>query len=151
MKLVWGISQHIDECISAKFPELTKTRPYKSHGAVGLISDDGRLVGGIAIRFLNDFEGSLSIWIDHPCYFPSKSDLELLFERSFKEAGLTRLSCSIMRRNRKARKLVEHLGFKLEGVSPRGFDGKRDKCLYGMTIDNCPWLKGTQDGHAGSS
>lgn len=146
VRLVWNISEHIDACLTAKFPELTALRAYKSHGAVGFVNDQNNLVGGLAIRFLTPFEGSLSIWIDKPCYFPSKKDLEGLFHQAFVSAGLVRLSCKVRRRNRKARRLLEHLGFKMEGVSPRGFDGQRDACLYGMTVDNCPWLKGKSDG-----
>lgn len=145
MRLLWGQEEAVSSYLSAKFPELCAIRPYVPHVAVAFIDDAGRLRGGLGMRMLNAFDGELSISVDHPVYFPNKGQLRLMFRRTFLSAGVSRLTCKIAKRNHTARKVVEGLGFTLEGALKKGFDGHRTAMIYGMTSDNCPWLKDDTD------
>lgn len=139
--LAWGVEEAVGQYISANFPELTTGALYRPHMAVGFIDKTGTMRGALALRLLNSFDGSLSIAIDDWRFFPSKDILRELFTKVFVgPRPLVRLTCVIARGNRRARRLVEHLGFKLEGVKRHGFDGRQHGCIYGMTADECPWI-----------
>lgn len=139
MRLLWGADETISRLISSSFPELTEHSPFIAHAAVGFVNDDDEIVGGIAIRLLNSFDGSLSIFI-LPGEQLTRSMLRTMFTRAFREIGLTRLSCSIAKSNKRSRRLAERVGFVLEGTRRRGYDGTRDACLYGMLATECRWM-----------
>lgn len=140
MRCAWGIDQVVGEYISAHFPELTALQVLRPHVAVGFVSNDNKLVGGLALNFDSVFEGTLSIYTDsRHCLTPRI--LRELFHWAFVERRLARLTCQIAKRNKRARRLVEGLGFKMEGVKRRGFDGRRDAIVYGLVAEDCRWLK----------
>ncbi len=130
------------EYLSAKFPELTQQALFKPHKAIALVSDDDVMVGTIAFRLQSTFEGSISMAIEDWRAFPGRKVLSDLFKTIFVGTGLKRLTLTIARGNKKARRLAEHLGFKLEGVKRLGFDGRQHGCIYGMLADECLWIKG---------
>jgi hypothetical protein len=135
----------IGEWITRQFPEMTRDEIYIPHAAVAFTDDDGNIKGALGLRMLNRFDGSLSIYCE-PSYFPNKAILRDLFHRTFNGLGLIRLTCSIARSNKRARRLVEALGFTLEGVKKRGYDGRQPACIYGMTADDCPWIEAQSNG-----
>jgi hypothetical protein len=149
LSLAWGIDALVGEYLSAKFPELCGIGPYKPHVAVGLVSDDGVMVGGLGLRMLNSFDGSMSIHIE-PGFFFTSDMIRELCRRAFIEARIVRLTCHVRKRTMRARRLAEHFGFKLEGVKRRGYDGVRDACVYGMLAEDCPWLEGKENGRTRS-
>ena len=139
MRLVWGLDEVVGDYISAHFPELTALRVLRPHVAVGFVSNQNQLVGGLALNFENVFEGTLSICTDsRHCLTPRM--LRELFHWAFVERRLARLTCQVAKRNKRARRLVIGLGFKMEGTKRKGFDGRRDCVVYGMTIETCRWL-----------
>lgn len=139
-RLAFGIEEHIGQYLSAKFPELMTHGEYVPHRAVGFVDDEGLLIGGVGLCFENAWDAQLSIHLDNPACL-SRGILKQLFTICFDEFRLVRLSCHVKKSNKKARKFVERLNFKLEGVKKRGFDGKRDACIYGLTRDECIWLR----------
>lgn len=140
MRLAWGIDDAVGEYISAHFPELTARTMLKPHVAVGFVDNQDRLVAGVALNLESAFEGSLSIYASVR-NFATRPMLGTLFRFVFHEKGLARLTCQVAKPNRRARRFVEKLGFRMEGVKRRGFDGRKDAVVYGMTADDCRWLK----------
>jgi RimJ/RimL family protein N-acetyltransferase len=47
------------------------------------------------------------------------------------------------RKNKKARKALEVMGFVLEGNMERGLDGFENALIYGLLRENCRWIMGT--------
>lgn len=139
-KLVWGIDEAVEHFITAHFPDLTAHSPFRAHKSVGIVNENDELVGGISLRLLNGFDGSISV-VSHRSDFILPSMCRDLFHYVFVQERLTRLSCSIAKGNKRARRLAEGLGFKLEGVKRQGFDGRRDACQYGMLATECRWLR----------
>ena len=138
-RLAFGIEEHIGHYLSAQFPELMAHGEYVPDRAVGLVADDGMLIGGIGLCFENAWDAQLSIHIDRPGCL-TRGILKQLFGICFNEFNLVRLTCHIRKSNKPARKFVERLGFRLEGVKRRGFDGKRDAVIYGQLRSECRWL-----------
>lgn len=85
-----------------------------------------------------DIELSIASTSPHWC---SRRSLAAFFAYPFTQLGLPRVSTAASRKNKRARKLNERLGFKLEGIKDRGWDGRVDACYYGMVRDRCRWLR----------
>lgn len=61
------------------------------------------------------------------------------------QLGCTRCTARTARNNKHARLFNERLGFKVEGVQRRAFDGKPsprgDTIMYGLLLDQFEWLR----------
>jgi RimJ/RimL family protein N-acetyltransferase len=115
--------------------DLVGDMPFQIFGAV----KNDRLAG--AIIFLNYRRQSMEF---HLCGSPgwlTRSDVVALFAYPFVHAGCLRLWCLIRRTNKKARKGVERLGFKVMGVADDEFGEGRDGIVYSMTRADCRWIK----------
>ncbi|MGE0324888.1 MAG: GNAT family N-acetyltransferase [Polyangiaceae bacterium] len=116
-------------------------------------SDEGEaLVGYVAINELTwgVFEnGCLGYWVNAPWAGQGhmRSALELLVDHVFKrkERRLHRLEANIQPGNLASRRLVERLGFRLEGLSPRFLK------LDGEWRDHERWAITREDWHAGAA
>ena len=64
-----------------------------------------------------------------------------MFRYPFEQMGVTRFSTMASRRNKRARKFNERLGFRFEGVARRGWNGKDDAFSYSMFPEECRWLE----------
>ena len=62
----------------------------------------------------------------------SRSSLRTIFEYVFIQLGCIRLTVTIAKKNKRARRLAEGLGFEFEGKLRKGFDGVQDCIIYGM-------------------
>lgn len=139
MHLVYGLEEHIGHYLSAHFPELMAAGEYMPHRAVGLVDDEGILIGAVGLTWLNPWDAELSIHLDQPACL-SRAILRGAFTYWFVTLGALRLTCHVRKSNKRARHYVERLGWKIEGCKRKGFDGKRDCIIYGLLRENCAWL-----------
>jgi RimJ/RimL family protein N-acetyltransferase len=70
----------------------------------------------------------------------TKGALQFLLAYPFETLGCRRVTALVARKNRRSRRLVEGLGWKLEGTCRRAWDGKQDAMVYGMLREECRWL-----------
>lgn len=139
-RLAFGLEDHIGTYLSAHFPELMQAGEYKPHRAVGFVDDEGLLIGAVGLNWINPWDAELSIHLDKPACL-SRAILRQLFSICFHEFKLVRLTCHVRKSNKRARKFVERLGWKIEGTKRKGFDGKRDAIVYGLIRDDCRWIR----------
>lgn len=71
------------------------------------------------------------------------SNIRVVMDYPFNQLGVKRMSAFTAKSNKRARKLNEGVGFKLEGVHPFGWFGSEDACSYGITEKTVreKWLK----------
>lgn len=81
----------------------------------------------------------MSIAADDPRWC-RKGILRAIFHYPFVQQGCVRVTARIGRRNKRARRLVEGLGFTLEGMARKAYDGRQDAAIYRMLKDECRWL-----------
>ena len=93
--------------------------PYKDGG--------GRLEGGIAS---NDPR-----WCN-------RTVLRDIFRYPFVQLGVSRFSVTCAKSNKKARRFVQRLGFKMEGVGRRLWSADQDAVVYSMLPSECRWIGG---------
>ena len=76
----------------------------------------------------------------------ARVDLRAFFQWAYGPLSLHRTSTIIHRKQKAVRRLCERIGYRLEGIRRQGMADKGDACLYGMTADDCTWIKsGTKD------
>jgi RimJ/RimL family protein N-acetyltransferase len=71
----------------------------------------------------------------------TRRNLGLIFKYPFDQLGCVRVTTVTSRKNKRARKLDEGLGFKREGVLRKGMDGRDDAIVYGMLRKECKWIR----------
>lgn len=139
-QLWWGDEPLVAQWVADKFPHL---EGFGQGRAVGWVTDDGRLIGGLVLCPRGGcFDAELSIYFEKECR-PTRAQLRALFTLAFDQWGLTRLTCLIAKKNRRARDFVERIGFVREGTMRLGFDGYQHAIVYGMLRKDCKWV---QDG-----
>lgn len=113
--------------------------PGEGSRSIGVVYN-GNLVAAIAYsNFIPPGEHwsgdcELSFAADHLRWFPEGGPK--LLGAPFVQFGVGRVSARIAKKNRRARRLAEHLGFKREGVMRRALNrpgGAGDIVIYGMT------------------
>lgn len=73
--------------------------------------------------------------------FMSRRVLHHAFSIPFMTWGVRRLGSITSRKNKKARRLLEKLGFKLEGIARQGWKPGGDAAVYSMLPHECRWIR----------
>lgn len=140
MRLVWGIDEAIANYVGGHFPKVWERGGFRSYMAVGIATGDGKTVGGIVLSEFHGHDGTLNIFLERPCL--TAPMLRELCAHVFRKVRMKRITAHCEKKNRRARKLVEGIGFRFEGTMRYGGEnGDDDLVIYGMTYDNCRWLK----------
>ena len=116
--------------------------------AIGIVKD-GAIIGGVIYqdyRKLKDgtYDISLSV-AGEPGWLTPKT-LRAIFEYPFNRLNCSRITTLASKSNRRARDLNVRVGFRLEGVIKGGGGVGRDSILYGMTRDECRWIRNRNNG-----
>lgn len=74
-----------------------------------------------------------------------RSALAVFFGYPFQELGLRRVTTLVAKRNKRARKLNEGLGFVREGCFRQGAPNGDNLFVYGMLKSECRWLVDVQE------
>jgi RimJ/RimL family protein N-acetyltransferase len=112
--------------------------------ALGVIRS-GKLVGGVVYH---DYTGStvfVSIAFDDPKW-ALPGTLRALFDYPFNTLKVENFLAGTGRKNKRARKLLEGLGFELVGMVKNYWGIGKDSALYQMPRSKCRWLKENKDG-----
>lgn len=97
---------------------------------VGIVRD-GTLAAVVIYHELRDVNIEMSIVADTPRW-ASRQTVAFLLGFPFWSWGVRRVTALIERKNKRSRKLVEGVGFKLEGAMRDAFPGD-DAMVYGLT------------------
>ena len=105
--------------------------------AIGL-ERRGVLIAGCVFNFYTGSDISVHIASDSRRW-ATHEFLRACFGYPFHQLKVRRLTGYVPSKNAAARKLDEHLGFRLEGVKRDALPDD-DLCIYGMTRAECRWL-----------
>lgn len=73
----------------------------------------------------------------------ARSVLRQLFWLPFVSLSCVSMTAVTGRKNHKARKMLNSMGFKMIGPIRRGYDGKNDAIAYDLLREECRWLGGS--------
>ena len=129
--VLYGADQAVMEWVINKVPIMMGRTPHNAFCALGVVRR-GNLVGGVVFsNYRPGIDIEISIAATTPAWlFPDT--LVRLYDYPFQQLGLPRMSAIISRKNKRCRELAEGVGWKLEGVSRRNYDGRNDACIYGL-------------------
>jgi RimJ/RimL family protein N-acetyltransferase len=138
-QLIIGQDQVVAQWVAERVPGMRSGHEFGKCIAVG-VQQGAKLVGGIVFSNFVGFDVTLSAAATTPRW-GSKNLARKIFNIPFEQWGCKRCSAMVSRKNKPARKFIERLGFKQEGVRPFAYDGKADAVIYGMVKEDCKWIK----------
>ena len=109
--------------------------------AIGVVDNEtNRPLAGVVYNGFREGDCNMHIATDDPRWC-SRRVLSVLFQYPFIQLGQRRVTAICARRNKRARKFVERVGFKVEGKIRHAFR-KDHAIVYGMLINECRWING---------
>lgn len=136
--LLIGADEVVAEIVRQRIPHVRETG-FGACTAIGIIRR-GHLVGGVVFNNCRGFDIHMSAAFDRKGWALPET-LRALCEYPFGQLKVSRVTSITGKKNKRARKALEYIGFTLEGVHPRGLDGREDAMSYGLLRENCKWLK----------
>lgn len=102
-----------------------------------------KLIAGAVYHRWRKFDCELTFAAADPKWC-RKGVLAALFHYPFVQRHLNRMTLIIGSNNKRAIKLNLGLGFRLEGVARKAYDGFNDAIILGMLREECKWIKETK-------
>lgn len=145
MHLVMGENEHVGSWIVDRIDHFYDLRDLDHFETIGVVASDGALM---AAALYNNYTGT-DIQITFAAATPrwaTRSNIRAFLSYPFETAGCARCTALIDRKNKRVRKLLEGLGFKLEGKHPRLLNGKGTAFSLGLLPENRCWPNGERWG-----
>lgn len=112
--------------------------------AIGAIDTAGNLIGGFVYSEHRPFPGggSVAICAAGERDWLSRGNLKVfLGSYPFGQLGCHRIQAMVAKANRRARSVIERLGFVSEGLIRHGLGPQKDAILYSLLRHECRWIK----------
>lgn len=105
----------------------------------GTVDNPGKLLAGI---IYHDFtpHSLMFTFASNGDGWASRRVLSDLFSYPFEQLGLERVGAVCSKKNRRARKVIEKVGFRVEGCGRKAFYDGSDAVYYGMLKEECKWI-----------
>jgi RimJ/RimL family protein N-acetyltransferase len=136
--VLFGADDMVAAFVKARIPHMQNS-DFGQFTALGVVRD-GTLLGGVVYNNYNHHDIHASYAFDSPKWC-TRSVLRTLFAYPFKQLGCVRMTAIIGRKNKHARKMIDRLGFKLEGTCRKAADGHTDAMIYGLLARECKWFQ----------
>lgn len=140
MHLVLGKDAEVCAWVRRLMP--TPADGLKDGASIG-IEDRGRLIAGAVFTDYRVLPYGKDIQITFASVSPrwaTRGNIRAIMSYPFIQLGCTRLTTITGRKNKRARKFIEGIGFHLEGVVRKAYDGYQDAIVYGQLRGECKWL-----------
>jgi RimJ/RimL family protein N-acetyltransferase len=137
------INDGLAQWVAERMPVRMNARDFKGYQCIGVCRETTVLAVVVYSNFRRMAHGNsmdMSIAADNPSWC-RRGVLRALFHYPFAQQGCVRVTANVGRRNKRSRRLVEGLGFKLEGMGRRAYDGRQDAAVYSLMRDECKWLR----------
>lgn len=135
-KLIYGCDDIVCDFVASAFPHI-----HNFDGCIGLGVDKGGVIAaGVVIELKTSFDAHVTVFSVRPDVW-TRQTVEEVFAYLFDHLGVARITCLSSKKNKRSRKTIEGLGFRHEGTLKKGLDGNRDAIVYGMTREQCRWIK----------
>jgi RimJ/RimL family protein N-acetyltransferase len=128
----------VSQFVAVNMPIITHRREFDPCSAIGVRRGD-YLIAGFVYNHYNGHSIDVTVASVNPLWAVRRDIIRALFAYPFLQLGCSRLGCMVVG-DGKSKKLATGLGFTLEGVLRRGYDGVNDAQVYGMLREECKWL-----------
>lgn len=141
LRVIWGEREAVALWVLARMPSVNNLPG--GYEAIGFSRGDD-VVGGVVFTSFSPSSptgGDIQIWGAGETGWLSRRTLFAIFDYPFRQLGCHRVTAIVARKNKRSRKMVEDIGFKLEGVMRQGTAPRHDAMVYGLLADECRWMK----------
>ena len=139
MTIHLGYDEVVSKWVAAQIPHCVNG--FGPCVTIGFSHDDVLIAGVVYHEYRPAYKSiEMSIAAVSPKW-ATKGNLRAIFAYPFLDLKANRVTAITPRKNKRARHLIEGVGFKLEGVARKGF-GSEDAVIYGMLRDECRWING---------
>lgn len=136
-ELIFGHDDALAQWAEKTFPELAGfQRPFTTIG----IAHGDRLMG---VAIYNQYHGHdirFSLGAASPKW-ATRGTIRALLHYPFFQLGVARMTAVTAKGNKRARRILEGVGFRLEGTHPKAEDGKQAAMSYGILKDSPELMK----------
>ena len=109
--------------------------------ALGVVDDAGRLHAVVTIDNRSENSCDYHIASNGGRRWATRGVLRTLASYGFDYLGVKKLKTTVPHWNIRALTTCLHIGWKIEGATKCGAHDGTDGVYFGMTRDECPWLK----------
>lgn len=128
MNFVFGQDQAVANWVQQRLAGIHNG--FGQYSAIG-IEEGGTLIAGVVYHDYRRFSIQISMASETPRWC-NRRTLYVLLGYPFNQCMVERITACTSKNNKPLRSLVTRLGFKLEGMIRRGFDGVQDLLVYGL-------------------
>lgn len=140
--VLYGADAEVCAWVADRVPVLVGRAPHNAFAALGVVRR-GQIAAGVVFHnYRAGIDIEVSLAADDPSW-AHPAILRRLFSYPFHQLGVIRLTSIVARKNKRCRKFCIGLGWKLEGVVRKAYDGKDDAVLYGMLEQDARFLERT--------
>ena len=136
IQLILGHDEHVARWVQKQFPQIVS---FGQCVAIGVARQD-RLIAGVVYYNYHPHMIDASFAATDPRWC-SRRILRAMFKYPWEQLQIRRLQVTVAKRDRRGRKTLERVGFKLEGVMRRAMPDGTRACIYSMLREECKWLK----------
>ncbi len=144
MRLVCAFPGDVAAWVLARIPHMNS---FSDYAAIGVVNEAGGLVAGAVYHEYHPDVGDIQVAFaaDDPRW-AQKGTIAGILAFPFYQLGCVRVTALCGKSNRRTRRFVEGIGFKLEGVVRKGLKTE-DMCIYGLLAEEADkWLRRISDG-----
>jgi RimJ/RimL family protein N-acetyltransferase len=139
--VLFGADEFVGTYVQAKLGSEAKFAG--GYSALGVVRR-GVFIGGVVYHnFLQMPFGNaveVSFAFDDPSWALPQT-MRTICSYPYLQLSCVRVTAIVAKGNKRSRQMVEWIGFKREGVHPKGIDGKQTAISYGMLREDCRWIK----------
>lgn len=136
IQLVLGHDEHVARWVRGQFPQIAS---FGRCTAIG-VADDNRLIAGVVYYNYHGHMIDASFAATDPRWC-NRRILRAMFAYPWAQLQVRRLQVTIAKRDKRGRRTLERVGFKLEGVMRKAMSDGMNACIYSMLREECKWLK----------
>jgi RimJ/RimL family protein N-acetyltransferase len=140
MHLVYGYDREVAAFVAGLMPNFGPDDVFRGVHALGIVSQDGHLVGGFVLQPRAPWEGEISVGFTTPRAL-TKNIIRDALRYAMVDLGFVRLVSRTELGNKRARRLTLGMGFRETHKGKRAWDGARPAIFFELTIDDCPWIE----------
>lgn len=141
MRLIFGNDELIAQWVASHLKGFENKKDFGQFTAIGVKNNDEIIAGAVYSNY-RDFDIEFTIASISPKWC-QKGTLSALLYYPFIQLGCVRMTSTIAFDDKRTLRLAKGIGFEIEGLLKKGFDGKKDALILGIMKEQAMrWING---------
>jgi hypothetical protein len=138
--VLYGADMAVAEWATTRLGPVLSGRKPDVQVALGVVRGNEIAAAFLFFNYRPEIDIEVSVASDNADWC-RPATLRRLFDYPFRQLNLPRMTSIVARDNKRCRKLCEGVGWKLEGVARKAYDGRKDAMIYGMLREEARFWK----------